>query len=366
MTPDPAIARRALHVFPTFAMGGAQRRFLQLVNGLPEWEHVVVALDGNQQAAEALPLQASVTLDEVALDKASVLSLRNLRTLRALFRRAEADLLCTYNWGSIEAALANRLTARLPHVHFEDGFGPEEAGGTIARRDQFRRFVLGGRSHIVVPSNGLAGIAADRWKIPASRLHLMRNGVDLQRFQPAAAPDRPVTIGSVGALRPEKNMGRLLRAVSAMETPAAVVLVGEGAERASLETLTADLNLNCHFTGNLPDPSGAYHEFDIFALTSDTEQMPLTVLEAMACALPIVATDVGDVADMVSEQNRPFIVPRHDEAALTDALSQLSSDASLRAALGAANRQRAEEVFGENVMVDAYRNLFARTVAQRV
>jgi glycosyltransferase involved in cell wall biosynthesis len=93
---------------------------------------------------------------------------------------------------------------------------------------------------------------------------------------------------------------------------------------------------------------------DIFALSSDTEQMPLSVLEAMAAGLPVVATAVGDVAQMVSSENRDYVVPVQDFAA---ALARLADDAAVRRSIGLANEKRARESFDENVMAANYARL---------
>ena len=98
---------------------------------------------------------------------------------------------------------------------------------------------------------------------------------------------------------------------------------------------------------------------DIFALSSDTEQMPLSLLEAMASALPVAATDVGDVRHMLAPDNATAeLVTQRDDAALAMAIGRLAEDAALRARLGQANRARAEAEFDQRRMFDAYAALF--------
>ena len=168
-------------------------------------------------------------------------------------------------------------------------------------------------------------------------------------------------IGCVAALRAEKNLARLLRAFRLVteEMPARLVIVGDGPERGALAALANTLGLGARvtFTGHVPEPQLLYAGFDIFALTSDTEQMPMTVLEAMAAALPVAATDVGDIRQMLAPGNRDFIVPS-DDAALAGAMVALLRQPELRRAVGAANRARAERDYDQETMFRAWRALF--------
>ena len=111
------------------------------------------------------------------------------------------------------------------------------------------------------------------------------------------------------------------------------------------------------FAGHVPEPAPLYRAFDVFALTSDTEQMPMTVLEAMAASLPVAATDVGDIKAMLAPENSAFIIPR-DDRALADALLALLRQPELRRSLGAANRARAEREYDQEIMFRNYAALF--------
>jgi glycosyltransferase involved in cell wall biosynthesis len=110
--------------------------------------------------------------------------------------------------------------------------------------------------------------------------------------------------------------------------------------------------------GFLRDPARYIRLFDIFALSSDSEQYPASLVEAMTSALPIISTDVGDVRSIVSRENRPFIVPRSDEDAFSGAIRALATDAALRETLGAANRLVACSQYDEETMFARYRQLY--------
>jgi glycosyltransferase involved in cell wall biosynthesis len=93
-------------------------------------------------------------------------------------------------------------------------------------------------------------------------------------------------------------------------------------------------------------------------LSSDSEQYPIALLEAMTSAIPVVSTDVGDVKNIVARENRPFIVPRTDEASLAQAIRELTNDAGLREKLGIANRALACALYDEETMFARYRQLY--------
>ena len=347
------MSRTALHVFPTFALGGSQARFAQVARGVPGWRHVIVSLSGDR-AADAAMGDAERSYREVGLASSGGLSWANLRALRALIRDVRPHLLCTYNWGAIEAVIANRTGPRVPGLHFEDGFGPEEASGEIARRRLTRRVVLGmGGPHVAVPSSFLEAAARDGWRVPDARLHRLDNGVDLDRFAPRQ--DRPRRAAYLGALRPEKNVARLIRAANETNTPLDVW--GDGPERAALDALAGP---SVSIRGPTNTPEEALANASLLALSSDTEQMPLTVLEAMASGLPVVSTDVGDVVRMVAAQNRPFVTPLGDDAAYAEALRTLYADPTRAARIGAANRAEAEARFGLDRMTGRYGALMDR------
>jgi L-malate glycosyltransferase len=110
--------------------------------------------------------------------------------------------------------------------------------------------------------------------------------------------------------------------------------------------------------GFLRDPARYIGLFDIFALSSDSEQYPISLVEAMASGIPAVSTDVGDVRNIVAKENRPFIIGRDDEAALATAISTLAKDAKLRAHIGEANRFLAFSQYDEETMFARYRQLY--------
>lgn len=364
-----------LHVFSTFAVGGPQTRFATIVNRLgPKYRHVIASMSGKVEAAELLAADVDYTLLPVRNSGRNLLA--NILRYRAELTRLQPDMVVTYNWGALEWAIANRFGPRIPSVHIEDGYGPDEAVRRLRRRVWLRRLGLGHKTTIVVPSRNLMRIASEEWRFPETRLAYIPNGVDIARFSaPIAAADRPfakkhgeIVVGTCAALRKEKNLGRLISAFAACGArQARLVICGDGPERQVLESAAVANGIapRVTFTGYLAEPERALAGFDLFAMSSDTEQMPIGLLEAMAAGLPAVATDVGDIKSIVSAPNRPFVVNAADPAALTGALRALLADPVLRGRLGEANRTRVRNEFSIDMMVAAYDRLFGQASVKR-
>lgn len=334
-------------------------RFVTLANALSDrYRHTVLALDGDYACARRVAAGVRVHYETIRAPKQSTLG--NVRRFRRRLRELAPDVLITHNWGAIEWAMAN-IPPLARHIHIEDGFGPEERSAQIRRRVLARRWVLG-RSTVVLPSRNLWRIATEIWRLDPGRVRYVPNGIDSDRFTRVEHMARDVVVvGTVARLRAEKNMGRLLHAFRLVSTavPARLHIVGDGPERRALQDLVTRLGLDRHveFMGHVNDPATVYRSFDIFALSSDTEQMPLSILEAMASGLPIAATDVGDVPAMVAGENRAFVTP-HDPALLAAAITTLARDPALRARLGAANRVKARADFDLAAMIATYAALF--------
>jgi len=358
-------ARNLLHVFSTFAVGGPQVRFAAQANRYgSQFSHLIVAMDGRYECRSRIDPAISITLPSVAIRKGRTLS--NLRTFRRALQTLKPDVLVTYNWGAIEWAMAN-WPAVVRHVHIEDGFGPEEARGQLGRRVWTRRLVLR-RSSVIVPSQILETIATSVWRLDKRRVHYIPNGIDCARFaaprNPAISAEVPGSgpiIGTVAALRREKNLQRLLLAFRhvSKRLSCRLAIVGDGPERAQLESLAVELGIKDRLwiAGHVEKPETLYPAFDLFALSSDTEQMPYTIIEAMAASLPIAATDVGDIRHMVAAENVPYLVAPSDEH-LAGAIEMLLADAALRDRIGAANRRKAQAEYDQERMFRAYAAIF--------
>jgi L-malate glycosyltransferase len=360
------------HIFPAFAIGGPQVRTAVVINGLNgAFRHTIIALNGDLSCRGRLREP-----DKVNCLPAPPRGGRGLvpLALARLLRGIAPDAVLTYNWGGTEGLLAARLCGIRRVIHAEDGFGPDEARRQKRRRVLARRLLLRSACQVVCPSQTLVQIARRVWSMPPSKVHYLPNGVDIQRFAPPTEQEKEtarrklgvspgeIVVGSVGQLRGEKNHARLFRAFAAVSTdrPCRLLLVGDGPLLGPLVVLARELGMEQRviFAGNVSDPAEHYRAMDIFALTSDTEQMPIAVLEAMATALPVVSTDVGDVRTMLSTGQRAFIVPPGQDDGFAGRLAALVEDPGARRALGKANRIKCAQEFGIDGMVQAYQRLY--------
>ncbi len=357
------LTRHLLHVFPAFELGGAQVRTAAWINALgPSFRHTIVSINGRLECRDRIDPALDVAYPRAP---GTGLSLPGrLRAYRRFIRDTAPDVLLTNNWGSIEWTLAGRLAGASRMLHVESGFGSDEAAGDFRRRALIRRKVLSGRVRTVVPSRTLQTRALESWGLDPEHLHLVPDGIPTAKFA-AASRDRaarPVlTVGTVAVLREEKRLDLLLDAFAALRAvmPARLIVAGDGPERARLEAHADARGLrgDVEFTGMIRDVESVYPRFDIFALSSSTEQIPNTVLEAMAAGLPVAATAAGDVPVMVAPENAPFIVPLGDLGALAMALERLGRAPVLRQSIGLANQRRSQEVYDVAAMVEAYRLL---------
>ena len=356
------------HVFSTFDAGGLEVRAIQLMELLGDRaRHTVVSLDGKVGALSRLSPRVRL---ELALPPRGKGPVRTAFTTADHVQRHAPDLVLTYNWGSIEAVLGASLT-RFPRViHHEDGFGPEESLAPLRRRVWLRRALLPTVRALVVPSRQLERLAVSVWHQPEARVRYLPNGVDLERFRPRRDPrgGGPVLIGHIGRFRPEKNQSRLIQAFADARLlgRAELVFIGDGPLLPDAKALAAKLGVatGVRFLGNIPDPARAYRELDLVALSSTTEQMPLSVLEGMATGLPIVSLAVGDVESMVSSANQQLIVPLPPGPALGQMLTRVVDDPELRARVGKDNRAHAERTYALEACLSRHMRLYLDVAAR--
>jgi glycosyltransferase involved in cell wall biosynthesis len=287
-------------------------------------------------------------------------------------------------------------------------------GHSSTRRVLLTR-LLGMRAKaVVLVSENAKQVAIKNSSASIENSMVLHNGIDTKRFQSAKTEDREtcrvklgiprdaIVIGSVGRLSPEKNYSLLVRAFARLVNSDSLsvignsgregvsrplfppnnqqpitnnaapggfflLLVGDGPDRSVIEAEIARHNLQdcCHITGMQSEVLPWLQAMDIFCLSSDTEGLSISLLEAGACGLPSVVTDAGGNREIVKDGVSGLVVPMKDEAALAAGFEQLASDAAMRHTMGSAARKIVEDRFSRDAMVEGYMKVYERAVAGR-
>lgn len=298
------------HIFYNFDTGGAQKRLGDFVDYTTDvFEHYITALNGDYSHLEKNNLQAHQYI--IPYTKGALI--KNIKTIRSYIQSLQVDCVLTQNFGTLEAIIANTPQI-IPHIHNEDGFGTDEQQKLKWKRNWLRKIFLMGKTTIV-PSQTLEKIANTYWSSWNHKMIYIPNGVPEFEIYNQCPFDNygKLTIGTVAICRPEKNLKIFIKTIADLKQkniPVFGVLVGNGSELESLKEYAKQLDLNEHdflFAGYQENHRQFSTFFDIFALSSVTEQQPFGVLDAMAASLPIIATNVGDIKNMVSTRNQEFI-----------------------------------------------------------
>jgi len=366
-----------LHLHSSFDLGGKEARAVRLMNAFGDRaKHVIVSgVDGALSARDAI---AKGIRYEIAQNPPPLTGKPSVARYEAIAKfMARFDLVLTYNWGAIDGVMARRVFGKNmpPVIHHEDGFNSDEAFRLNRVRNMYRRIALTAAHGLVVPSYKLEGIAHDVWKQPRARIHRISNGIDVAAYgrkpDPKAIPGFKrlpghVVIGTLAGLRPVKDIPMLVRAVGGMKTRAQLVIVGEGPDREVIADTIANMGMEKQvlLAGFQPDPHKYMGLFDMFALSSKSEQQPIAVMEAMAAGLAVASTPVGDVAKMVDPENVSAISKDWNPVHLRDRIEVLAAHPEVRRAVGKANQIRARALFDEQAMIAAYAKLYSEAVGR--
>jgi glycosyltransferase involved in cell wall biosynthesis len=333
--------------------GGAQKYVASLLPALAREYDVVVAAHGDGFLGDASRSAGVryVPLRHVRRPLHPLHDLLGLVELYRLFRRSRPLIVHANSskagiLGRV-AAVAARVPVRLFTVHGW-AFKAYEGLASTAYLWADRAMRPLTTTTICVADGELeAGVRARTCR--RDRTVVIHNGVELDRpRRPPGRTQAPVTLLSVGRLRAPKDFTTLIRAISALE-PGSVRLriAGDGPERPALEAEIAQRGLSgtVELLGTRPDVDQLLAAADLFVLSSDSEGLPMSVLEAMAAGLPVVASGVGGVPELVKDGETGALVPPRDSHALAAAIREIAGDPQLRDRLGQAGRRRAEVEF---------------------
>jgi glycosyltransferase involved in cell wall biosynthesis len=357
---------RVLQLLQGLAIGGIERMALDLVFHLPESEFQTqfCAFDRQGQLADevrerGVPLHFRLRRDGIDPGFAVWLA--------QLVRRERIDIVHAHNataffYGAAATSLARR--SRFLYTEHDRAF-------PTPLRERGLHAVLARRTDAVVTVSKTLHDNLIRYEcFPAERVHVVKNGVALApavRTREAVRAElglgqRP-TAGIIARLADVKNHDLLLRAwkQTIERVPDAIlVVVGNGPREADLRAQAARLGLDDHlrFLGFRLDVAELLQSFDVFVLSSFSEGLSLTLLEASAASLPIVATRVGGNPEVVRDGENGFLVESNAEIPMADALARLLQDAALRRRFGARGREFYDAEFTLRAMVQGYERLY--------
>ena len=345
-------------------IGGAQTYLAQLLPALTEELDVTIAAwgPGPLRAAAEAAGASYVPLQHVRRPISPLHDVLGLVELIRLFRRVRPDIV---HANSSKAGILGRLAAwiaRVPsRIFTAHGWAFAAYSGATSKAylwaDRALRPLT--TATICVAENELRiGVAAGTCS--AARTVVIHNAVDVQAA-PRATPDvgTPLVV-SVGRLKYPKDTRTLLEAAARVPGDWRLQVVGDGPERAALEPLASD---KLELVGERNDVPELLATASVFVLSSRSEGLPISVLEAMAAGLPVIASDVGGLREQVEDGVTGLLVPAGDVAALATALERLVGDPQLRRVMGDAGRARAEALFDLPGFRQAHLDLYRRELA---
>ena len=355
---------RVLVLITLAEVGGAQTYVMQLLPALVERFDVTVAAWGPGPLREATERSGAryVPLRHVRRALHPLHDLRGLLELYRLCRRVRPQLV---HANSSKAGVLGRLAARLAGVPVRvftvHGWAFKAHHGLASRlylwADRAMRPLT---TAVVCVAEGERRIGIARRTCAADRTVVIPNAV--AEAPAAALRGEPPVVVSVGRLKQPKDFSTLARALAQLDVPYRALVAGDGPDRPALEAEVAALGVRLGLPGERDDIPGLLASADVFVLSSRSEGMPLSILEAMAAGLPVVASAVGGVPELVLDGETGLLVPPGDPAALAAGLRRLLEDPARRRR-GVAGRERAQREFGLERFRREHVELYERLLA---
>lgn len=364
-----------VHIVYRFDVGGLENGVVNLINRMTDWRHAVVALTEVVPAFCARVQRTDVPF--VSLHQPLGHGFKTYPALLKVLRDLRPQVVHTRNLGPLEMQVAAWWAGVPLRVHGEHGRDADDPEGLSRKHQWIRRLYRPFVHRYVALSRDLDTYLVDTLGFSRRAVTQIYNGVDTHRFSPPDTPCRPpgcpftesglCLVGTVGRMQTVKAQPLLAQAfVMAIErrpdlkSRLRLAMVGDGPLRAECEQVlrhagAADL---AWLPGARNDVPAVMQGLDLFVLPSLAEGISNTILEAMACALPVVATAVGGNADLVEDGRTGQIVPAGDVPALANALCRWADDDAGRRAAGTAGRMKVEDRFSLSAMVTAYGALY--------
>ncbi|MCU7375678.1 TIGR03088 family PEP-CTERM/XrtA system glycosyltransferase [Paucibacter sp. O1-1] len=372
-----------LHVVYRFDTGGLENGVVNLINEMDPraYRHAVLALT---EVTEFRQRVRRSDVQFIALHKPPGHGFWLYPKLYRLLRELKPAVVHTRNLAALEVVVPAWAAGVPVRVHGEHGRDVGDLDGTHRGYQRLRRLYGLFVHRFVALSRDLAGYLHGKVGLPEASIRQIYNGVDIRRFQPAAqrealagcafgAPEHFI-VGTVGRMQTVKDQTTLARAfvLALQQRPdlrprLRLVMAGEGPLREQVLQLLAEAGMAelAWLPGERGDVAGWMRALDCFVLPSLAEGVSNTILEAMASALPVVATAVGGNVELVEEGRSGFLVPPADPQAMAARIIELADDGERARRLGAAGRRAVEQRFAMPVMVAGYQGLYDELLAAR-
>jgi sugar transferase (PEP-CTERM/EpsH1 system associated) len=370
----PVDAPLVVHLIYRLDFGGLETLLVDCINHMPpeRYRHAIVCLTDYTAFADKITRPG---VELFSLHKQPGLGLGIHVKLFKLLRALRPAILHTYNFACAEYAVPAWAAGVPVRIHAEHGRDASDPQGLNRKHNGLRRALVPWIDRYVPVSHDLARWLQNVVNIPAAKSQLIMNGVDTVRYAPnlpaAALPwageNQPFVIGTVGRLQDVKDQATLIEAFSllcaarpAQRAGLRLAVVGDGPLRARLEQKAQDAGVAdlVWFAGARNDIPQLMRSFDLFALSSIAEGTPVTLLEAMACGVPVVATKVGGIPEVVQDGVNGALVPASNAQALAEALGRYVDERARVRAHGAAARETIERHYSVAAMVGAYTALY--------
>jgi L-malate glycosyltransferase len=357
----------SVHVDTARTWRGGQNQVLVTVLGLRALGHRAALV---AHPSGELRRRAREGLDLIPLAPRSELDLSAAWRLSRVLRRLRPDVLHAHDpHGVAMSALALSMSTQSPKPRLVAARRVDfHLGRNALSRWKYRQVDL-----FICASDAIRRmVVADG--VPKRRAVTVHEGIDLARVD--AAPPAPLheelslprgapIVGNVAALVPHKGQRHLVDAAAEVvrrQPDMRVVIAGEGELQRALQQQIRHHRLGKHvvLAGFRPDVLSLHKAFDIFVMSSITEGLGTSLLDAMACGRPVVATSVGGIPEVVVDGETGLLVPPRDAAALADAIGRLLADPQLRQRMGAAGLQRVTERFTSEIMVRNTERMYRR------
>ncbi|MGE0102609.1 MAG: glycosyltransferase [Blastocatellales bacterium] len=354
---------KILHVIDSLAVGGMERVVIDVVNGLDRdlFDQLVCTISRPGECADMLRARL------IDLGKGDGADYLIPLKLARVIGEHRPDIIHSQSLSGIDAALALTLAGGSRLVQSEHGRSFPHIATEPLRRRLARRFVYHRADAVFAVTAELRDHYCRLTGLPRERMSVIPNGIDPRRIDPAdgrevrselGIPGDAFVIGTVARLDRTKDTMTLLNAfrLLAGDDRMRLLIVGDGEERTALEQAAAGIPVI--FTGMRMDAPRMLSAMDIFALPSLSEAMPITVLEAMCASLPVVATTVGALHEMVVEGVTGYLVPVRSPDAMAGRLGLIAQSSDRGREMGRAGRERALREFTLDAMLGRYRDLY--------